>query len=70
MNITKDTKVWLVTKPTKESTLDDILSECDLSGLRFQFLGGLVPLQINGLYKSKRTATKIANELLQMIKKI
>ena len=70
MNITNDTKFWVVTKPTKESTIQDILFECDLSGLRFQFLGGLIPLQIKGLYKSKKTATKIANSLLEWIKMI
>ena len=32
MNINKNTKFWVVTNPTKDSTLEDILFECDLKG--------------------------------------
>ena len=64
MNINKNTKFWVVTNPTKDSTLEDILFECDLKGLRLQFLGGLSDEQIYKIYEDKEYATMIANSLL------
>ena len=66
MNITSETKFWVVTIPTQDSTLGDILFECDLKGLRLQFLGGLFDSQIHGIYDEK-TANRIAKNLLNYI---
>lgn len=64
MTITKETKFWVVTIPTKESTLQDICFECDLKGLALQFKGGLSPDDIIGMYPSKENARYVANNEL------
>ena len=41
MRIDVDTRFWVVSDPTPDSTLADICFETSLGGLRLQFLGGL-----------------------------
>lgn len=64
MNITPTTKFWVVTKPTKDSTLADILFESDLLYLSVQFRGGLAPSDIICIYEEEELATNIALGLL------
>ena len=65
MKLTKHTKFWVVTMPTKNSTLADILFESDLTGLALQFCGGLVIADINAIYDNEITATRNAKHLLK-----
>lgn len=41
MRIGPDDKFWVVTDPTKESELEDIVFQTTLRGLELQFKGGL-----------------------------
>jgi hypothetical protein len=63
---TKDNvgKFYVVTSPTKHSTLGDILFEADICGMGRQYLGGLRDNEIVGLYKSKKEAMEHAKKLL------
>ena len=67
MNIEQSTKFWVVTIPTSESELGDILFETDIKGLGNQFRGGLNSDDIVGWY-DKETATQIATDLMNKIK--
>jgi hypothetical protein len=60
----KITKFWVVTKPTKQSTLIDILFQKDMKGMEYQFLGGLKGSEIIGTYTSKTEAEKVAKRAL------
>jgi hypothetical protein len=55
---------YVVTSPTKYSTLSDILFETDVCGVGQQYLGGLRHVEIKGLYKSKKEAMEHAKKLL------
>lgn len=57
-------KFWVVTKPSKVSTLIDIMFEADVAYMLLQAKGGLKAEDIEGLYKSKREATTVAEKLL------
>ena len=57
---------WVVTKPTIESNLADILFESDLFGFILQVKGGLKGYEIVGIYTNYSEAKKIAQKLLKM----
>ena len=56
---------FVVTKPTALSTLADICFECTFQGLKVQFLGGLDPDQIFGVYTYQPEAINAAKALLK-----
>ena len=55
---------WVVTRPTIESKLADILFESDLFGFILQEKGGLKISEIVGIYNNHAEAKKIAQGLL------
>jgi hypothetical protein len=55
---------WVVTFPTGQSTLNDILFETDLFGFQLQLRGGLRGDEIVGIYTNKNKAMKTAQSLL------
>ena len=57
-------KFWVVTTPTKNSELEDILFKTDIKGMQNQFLGGLTKEDIVGIYSTKTEAEKIAKNLM------
>lgn len=59
------THLWLVTKPTHDSTIGDILSRVSLAhDLCNQYLGGLDPNNIIGFYQSESHARDVATRAL------
>ncbi len=62
--MSKINKFWVVTKPTKNSELADILFNSDIKGMQNQFLGGLTKAEIVGIYSTKSEAERIARKLL------
>jgi hypothetical protein len=62
--MSKINKFWVVTKPSKNSELADILFNSDIKGMQNQFLGGLTKSEIVGIYSTKTEAEKIARKLL------
>ena len=56
---------WVVTKPTKDSELVDILFESDIYGMHLQFAGGLKRQDIVAIVNDKSKAEKIAKGLLK-----
>ena len=58
-------RFWVVTKPTENSTLTDILFDADVFDMALQMLGGLKGESIVGVYKNKGKAAKIAKGLLK-----
>ena len=60
--------LYIVTNPTRYSTIHDILCACDYQGLQYQFLGGLKAHEIFGIYTDRNEAEKIANDLLKVLK--
>ena len=59
------TTLWIVTRPTRLSTLADICFETTLpDGLYNQFMGGLHPFNIVGCYISAEDAKREAERLL------
>lgn len=65
----KINKFWVVTKPTRYSTLPDILFRADIKYMRNQFVGGLDKNSIVGIYEYKNEAEKIARKLLRARRK-
>lgn len=59
---------WVVTRPSKISTLRDILFKSTWRGIRLQFLGGLKSGDIVGVWTSKEEAEKVAKRLLKKVK--
>ena len=57
-------KFWVVTRPTKQSALVDIVSQSDLSDLDLRFKGGLSPGDVVGLFIEERAANNMAKFLL------
>jgi len=55
---------WVVTKPTKISTLVDILFSADMKRMELQFKGGLSGSEIIGTFTTKSEAEKIAKMAL------
>jgi hypothetical protein len=56
---------WVVTKPTPDSTLVDIVFESTIMGMMRQTLGGLREKDIVGIYKHETTARQIGERLLK-----
>ena len=56
---------WVITKPTPESELTDILMETDISNMMLQSKGGLMDEGIIGVYKNGQKAKMIAQQLIQ-----
>lgn len=55
---------WVVTKPTKRSTLVDILFNADMKRMELQFKGGLSASEIIGIFTTKIEAEKVAKMAL------
>ena len=55
---------WVVTKPTKRSTLVDILFRADMKRMELQFKGGLSGSEIIGTFTTKNEAEKVAKMAL------
>ena len=58
-------KIWIVTHPTLESQLVDILFQASARDLELQFKGGLQGSEIVGFYSTKYEALKVAKKLLK-----
>ena len=55
---------WVVTNPTKDSTLNDVVFKTDLRGMMLQVGGGLRERDIAGIYKNENTAKIKGHKLL------
>jgi len=55
---------YVVTYPTKQSTLADICFDTDKTGLMRQFLGGLSADSIEGIYTDQKEAEWKATSLI------
>ena len=55
---------WVVTKPTKCSTLIDILFSADMKRMELQFKWGLSGSEIIGTFITKNEAEKVAKMAL------
>ena len=64
MNLINNT-LWIVTKPRPLSTLADVCFSTDWDGLQRQFLGGLKPSDIVGIYISESEAVPHAKKLFK-----
>jgi hypothetical protein len=65
----KISRLWVVTKPNKNSTLEDICFQTDLTeGLCNQYKGGLDPKDIVGFWDDESQAKEKARFLLQRAK--
>lgn len=62
--MSKVQKFWVVTKPTKRSTLVDILFSADMKRMELQLKGGLSGSEIIGTFKMKNEAEKVAKMAL------
>ena len=51
--MSKVSKFWVVTKPTKQSVLIDILFNADMKRMELQFKGGLSNKEIIGIFRTK-----------------
>jgi len=58
---------WMVTTPSEHSELLDIMFETDYVGIGLQFLGGLKPHEVVGVYAKKSQAEKVAKKLMGVI---
>ena len=57
-------RMWLVTRPTAESELADVLWECDWTELGHAFRGGLEGAEVVGLFRTRPPALAVATSLL------
>lgn len=64
----KITHVWVVTKPSKYSEMEDICFEMELEMLHRQFIGGLKPEDVVGFYTDEKSAR--AEAATQLIKQV
>ena len=55
---------WVVTKPTKRSTLIDILFSADMKRMELQFKGGLSGSEIIGTFITENEVEKVAKMAL------
>lgn len=62
--MSKISNFWVVTKPTKQSTLIDILFQSDMKRMQNQFLGGLKSSDIIGIFTTKTESEKVAKMAL------
>ena len=51
-------KFWILTRPTHNSTIEDIVFETDIEGLYMQIAGGLTCEEIIGIYVEDTEAFK------------
>jgi hypothetical protein len=58
--MSKIQEYWVVTRPTKHSTLVDILFNADMKRMELQFTGGLSGCEIIGTFITKIKAEKVA----------
>lgn len=61
-------KFWVVTKPTKESVLEDICFDSDILGMSRRIKCGLDVSEIVGFYTVEQKAQEVAEELLAKVK--
>lgn len=61
---------WVVTEPTKNSELADILFESDIKKMHLQYLGGLRTDEIIGIFSTKEEAEIIARAALAELHKM
>lgn len=59
---------WIVTKPTRKSVLQDICFATDIIGIGLQYLGGLKPDEVLGMFTSEKEAEDMAKSELEKIK--
>lgn len=57
-------KFWFVTRPTQQSTMEDICFEATLVELQAQFRGGLLETDLAGQFMNESDAVKFADALL------
>jgi hypothetical protein len=57
-------KIWVVTCPAKDSTLDDICFGVTPFVLHLQFNGGLSVREVVGYYTTEKEAKEVASNLL------
>ena len=62
--MSKVSKFWVVTKPTKQSLLIDILFNADMKRMELQFKGWLSSKEIIGIFTTKNEAEKVAKMAL------
>lgn len=62
--MSKVNKFWVVTKPSKNSELIDILFHAVMIRMELQFKGGLSGKEIIGIFTTKNEAEKIAKMAL------
>lgn len=62
--MSKISKFWVVTKPTKKSELIDILFHGDMKRMELQFKGGLSGKEIIGIFTTRNEADKVAKMAL------
>ena len=62
--MSKVSKFWVVTKPTKQSVLIDILFNADMKRMELQFKGGLSNKEIIGIFTTQNEAGKVAKMTL------
>jgi hypothetical protein len=60
----KITRLWIVTTPTKYSTLQDICFQADIYDLEKQFKGGLKAEDVVGMYLGQSPAEEKAKFLI------
>jgi len=60
-------KFYIVTKPSLDSTLLDIMFDTDIKGLQNQYLGGLQSGDIEGIFTDKYVAETVAKSLLDSV---
>ena len=58
-------KFFIVTKPNKKSTIDDVVFESDVFHFANQIRGGLTFEEVVGIYKQKSDARRRGTELLK-----
>lgn len=58
--------MWLVTKPTADSELADVLWGCDWVSLGHAFKGGLEGSEVVGLFDREDVARSVATSLLML----
>jgi len=59
---------WIVTRPTKVSTVGDICFMASAESLLVQGKGGLSPDEIFGMYLDGVEAETVAKDLIKMVK--
>lgn len=66
--MSKITKFWVVTKPSRVSGIRDILFLSNIKKMANQYLGGLDKEDIIGIYSNKKEAEVVAKKLLEKVR--